>query len=122
MNVYEKSKLLILQMLIVGLFFAGCDLGTGNSSSLGNNKKPPSAPYLQGTYNASQTWLSWDAVQDADGYYIYTSTRAEPNSLHKIADVSGTSYTHYTTQPYNYAIKAYNSYGNSPLSNFVNTY
>jgi hypothetical protein len=122
MQSYKKSTSLILGVLIFGFFFAGCDLGTDSNTSSGNSGKPPSAPYLQGTYTATETMLSWTSVQGADGYYVYTSTNAEPNNLHRIADTSETSYIHYTTLSYNYVVRAYNSHGNGPFSNFVNTY
>jgi hypothetical protein len=108
----------IFTFLFSAFVLVGCDLGNNSPS----NGSKPSAPYLTGSYTATQTFLSWDAIPGAEEYVVYISTSENPNSLQRIATVTGTSYTHNTTLPYNYTVRAWNSNGYSPFSNYVNSY
>jgi len=108
----------IFVFLFSALFFMGCDQGNDTQS----NGSKPSAPYLTGTYTATQTFLSWNAVAGAVEYEVYISTSENPSSLQRIATVTGTSYTHNTTLSYNYTVRAWNSNGFSPFSNYINSY
>ena len=105
-------------VLVLGFTVIGCDLGD-DSQSNGNR---PAAPVLSGSYTATQTFLSWTTVPGAIEYEVHISTSQNPNSHQRIATVTGTSYTHNTTQPFNYTVRAWTSNGYSPFSNYINTY
>jgi hypothetical protein len=110
-------------LLAMGLALAGCDLSAGGSGTptTGGSVKP-AAPYISGYYTATETVITWDSVWGAEEYHVYTSTQENTTSWYRIATTSSTSYTHYTTQSYNYAVRAENSSGISSFSNTINTY
>ena len=127
----KRSKILVVALIGLlmagGLILTGCDdlVSTstgGDNYSGGNSGNPPSAPYIVGTFTNTSTTLSWSPVSGATSYEVYTVTVGNTYTYQRIATVYITSYTHYTTLAYNYAVRAKNSYGYSEYSNYVHTY
>ena len=85
---------------------------------------PPAAPYIQGSYTYTTTTLSWSAVAGANEYIIYYGSKngsSSPSTFSVLTTTTRTSYTHYTTNAYYYAVKASNNAGTSDFSNVIYT-
>lgn len=113
-------KKLGLIVLAVGIILmAGCagDDPAGPSGSL----DPVTGLTIEATSAGTSVDLSWNAVSDVDGYYVYFRTTSTADWT-QAADVTGTTYTHDATSAGYYTVKAYKGDDtSSDNSNIVDT-
>ncbi|MBD3277198.1 MAG: hypothetical protein GF388_02775, partial [Candidatus Aegiribacteria sp.] len=98
----KKLGLIVLALGII--LMAGCagDDPAGPSGSL----DPVTGLTIEATSAGTSVDLSWNAVSDVDGYYVYFRTTSTADWT-QVADVTGTTYTHDATSAGYYAVMAY---------------
>lgn len=88
---------------------------------------PPAAPFINTAIYQNHPQIYWNAVSGATGYKIYRAYGSATGSYVLIATITATSYTDTGHTIYSgigakvyvyYKVKAYNSGGDSPYSNY----
>ena len=109
--------LFVVLALVFGLVLAGCgDDNTGNTGSIPGTPVGVSA---SASLYFSDIGVSWNHVSGADGYTIYRSLSAD-GTYTSVGSTSASSFNDTAVSAnttYYYRVSAYNSYGESELSN-----
>jgi len=117
-----KNRLLKIGLFVIlpltVIFFSGC--GGGESFAL-------EAPGCTATWITEITWVAWSKVEGADYYEVYgikynKDTESPPSNTKDFkliqTNLTKSPYQHNTLDDYSYAVKAFNSKGES--SDFSN--
>ena len=123
----KRFTAVLLVALVFSLAMSACG-GGGGSDSGGNNppsSTPPTAPVITSAVpgaGGNSATIGWSAVAEATGYNLYYSNQSPvtKSSVRSVAVVSPYTIQNLTAgQRYYFAVTAYNSTGESNLSNEV---
>jgi len=112
---------IISALLVFGLVLTGCDTTTGTFSTGWGVPSAPTNLRVTGT-TSNTVSLAWNAVSNANGYYIYYSSNAY-GSYTKMTNSTSDNYATITGVAPNtdwyYKVSAYNSNGEGNQSSYV---
>jgi len=113
-------KKLGLMILLTGIvLLAGC--AGDNPANPGGTLADVTGLTIDATSAGQNVVLTWNAVADVDGYYVYFRTTST-GTWDKVGDVTATTYTHTATSAGYYVVMAYKGSDTSANnSNEVNT-